>query len=177
MKQAIASFLLLIASFSCHADDFGLRINSLLPNDNSQVVAFPPSINGVDGKQIQLIYSHDFSRNFYIEGAVGYMSTSDIFEFNSASFEFGPGVKEQWGPFTMKLMVGASYVPGNKFDPITWKGYNPINFGIHLTFGLTDPKTGVFFGLDRVHYSDGFAENNPALNYSGFIITIPIGKR
>ncbi len=157
-----------------HTDDIGLRVNSLLPNSDSSIVAFPPSINGVDGKQIHLIYDHDITNNFYLEGAVGYMSPSDIFQYQSLSFELSPGAKVQYGAFVMKLSVGASFMPSNSFNSAAYTGTNPLNFVIHLTFGLKDPKSGVFIGLDRVHYSNGEDTNNPALNYSGFVLTVPI---
>jgi hypothetical protein len=176
MKLLLIALLALMTSFTAQADELGLRVNSLLPNSDSSIVAFPPSINGVDGKQIHLFYDHDLTRNFYIEGAIGYMSPSDVFQYQSMSYELSPGVKVQDGPFVMKLSAGASYMPSNSFVPTSYTGTNAFNFVIHLTFGLKDPKTGIFVGLDRVHYSNGEDTNNPALNYSGFIISIPIGS-
>jgi hypothetical protein len=174
MKKLLALLTLTLVFMTSqvgYADDFGLRVNSLLPNYNSQIVAFPPSEAGVDGKMIHLIYDHDLSRNFYIEGALGYMSPSDIFQYQSMSYEISPGVKVQQGAFVMKLSAGASYMPSNS---LMVTGTNPLNFVIHLTFGLKDPKSGVFVGLDRCHYSNGEAANNPALNYAGFVLTVPI---
>jgi hypothetical protein len=176
MKTLLIALLTLIVSFSAQADELGLRVNSLLPNSDSSIVAFPPSINGVDGKQIHLIYDHDLTSNFYIEGAVGFMSPSDIFQYQSMSYELSPGVKVQDGPFVMKLSAGASYMPNNVFVPASYTGTNAFNFVIHLTFGLKDPKTGIFVGLDRVHYSNGENTNNPALDYAGFILSFPIGS-
>lgn len=173
---SIALTSLIIPDSLSFADDFGLRVNSRLPDSDSSIIAFPPSQNGVEGKQIHLIYDHDLTENFYIEGALGFMSPSDIFQYSGMSYELSPGVQVHQGAFVMKLSAGASFMPANSFNTTNYSGYNSLNFVIHLTFGLKDPKTGIFIGLDRVHYSNGMDQNNPALNYSGFIITFPVFK-
>lgn len=172
------ALLILFFSSMCLADDVGYRLNSIVPSDDTAIVQFPPggtSSNGyISGKTMQFFYDHDFSRNFYLEGALGYRSPSDIFEYSSAMYEISPGVKVEAGPLITKFSIGGSYMPQNQFNPDTWEGYNKTNFVIHFGIGLKDPKTGVAFMLERTHYSNGYSDNNPSLDYAGFTLSIPV---
>ena len=168
--------IILLISSVVMADDLGFRVNSRLPDSNSSIIAFPPSINGVEGKQVNLFYDHYLNNNFYLEGSFGYQSVDNVFNYSGLAYELSPGVRINAGGFEVKFSEGVSYIPSNKFNPQTYQGYNPLNFVTHLTIGLRDPKTNIFFGLDRSHYSDGFPLNNPAQNFSGFVIIFPIGK-
>lgn len=184
-QDTIVKTLLIVASViivawsskSAHSDEVGLRFNSAIPPDNNSLVQFPSGgeSNGgtidYQGKMINLFYDHDFTQNFYLEGAIGYRSYNDIFEYSSAAFEVSPGFKVTAGYFVFKLSEGVSYMPENTFDPATYDGYQKFDFVTHLTLGLKDPATGWGIYLDRAHYSNGYATNNPSLNYAGFVIS------
>lgn len=178
-KNMIKQFLLLFVtlfSLNAHSEEVGLRLSSAISAKDNSVVQFPSGSSGPNdleyqGKMINLFYDHDFTQNFYLEGAIGYRSYSDIFEYSSTDFEVSPGFKVTAGYFVLKLSEGISYMPENNFDPATFVGYRKVDFVTHLTLGLKDPSTGWAVYLDRSHYSNGYAENNPSLNYAGFMVS------
>ncbi len=170
---AILSLYALIQTAS--ADEIGLRVDSLIPQDDNSVIQFPIGGDGYNGKMINAFYDWEPHQNFFLEGAIGYRSYSDIFEYSSAAYELSPGFRVTWHVLVLKLSEGVSWRPEDSFNPATSVGYQPVDFVTHLTIGLRDPKTGVGIYFDRSHYSNGFATGNPSLNYTGFQFSFPIG--
>lgn len=177
MKKLILLCLLILANVA-HADEMGLRLTSRLPTDNNGIIQFPPgdSGTGYDGKMINGFYDYDLSDNFYLEGALGYRSPSDIFEYSTLALEAAPGVKVTAGYFVVKLSEGLSYMPQNNFNPATFQGYNKMNFVTHLTIGLKDPLSGIGVYIDRSHFSNGYSQDNPSLNYTGFVVSFSFNR-
>lgn len=175
IKALILLSILFIGNVG-NCDEIGLRLTSRLPTDNNAIFQFPPGDSGTayDGKLIDGFYDYCLTQNFYLEGAMGYRSPSDIFEYSSMAFELSPGVKITAGYFVAKLSEGLSYMPENSFNPVTFQGYNKTDFVTHLTIGLKDPKSGVGLYIDRSHYSNGYSQDNPSLNYTGFILSFGI---
>jgi hypothetical protein len=157
---------------ACHADELGFRFGSGINPTDSSIVSFPTATGspGEGGKMIQLVYDWEPHQNFYLEGAFGYRSPSDILEYSSLAYEVSPGFRVTWGYLVLKLSEGVSYMPENTYNPVTQLGYQQFDFVTHLIIGLKDPKTGVGVYFDRSHYSNGSAVNNPSLNYDGFVI-------
>lgn len=182
MKKLL-SLLSLMMSLSASAgeitDELGWRFSSRVPDADQSIIAYPPSRWDAEGKQIHFFWDHYLHRNFYLETGVGYTTDTNIFDFKTASpsLELSPGFKVNVHGLVLKMSIGASYQPGHRFDAATWTGYNPWNTVHHVTIGFQDDRSGFFLGFDRVHYSNGQAANNPALNYSGFLLSIPIGRR
>lgn len=178
MKKLLFILCALIIANVAKCDEIGFRLTSRLPTDNNAIFQFPPgdSGTGYDGKMINGFYDYDLSDNFYLEGALGYRSPSDIFEYSSMAVEVSPGVKLTAGYFVAKLSEGFSFMPENSFNPVTFQGYNKVNFVTHLTIGLKDPKTGVGLYIDRSHFSNGYSVDNPSLNYSGFSISFSFNR-
>ena len=167
--------ILLLLSINSYADDLGIRFNSAIPGNDSALLQFPPG-GQPNGKMISAFYDWNFHPNFYLEGTLGYRSWDDVFEYSSMAYELSPGAKVSWGPLVMKLSEGLSYMPENSYDSVTKQGYQQLDFVTHLTIGLQDPKTHIGIYLDRAHYSNGYSENNPSLNYTGFMISFPLGS-
>jgi hypothetical protein len=182
-RRHMKFFNLVLTLFSlitatANADEIGLRLNSIVPSDDTSLVQFPPGGNAnngyINGKMINGFYDWEPYRNFYLEGALGYRSPSDIFQYSTMAYELSPGFRVTAGYFVLRLSEGISWMPGDSFNPNTWEGYNSWNFVTHLSLGLRDPKTGIGIYLDRSHYSNGNADNNPSLDYAGFMLVFPI---
>jgi hypothetical protein len=177
-KIALNLLLLLLLPALASADSIGYRLNSAIQASDTALVEFPgggagPG-EGVNGKTMHVFYDRDITTNFYIEGALGYLSPNDIFEYSSMMYEISPGVQTSAGPVSFRLSIGGVYMPENNFNPATFEGYRQLDFAIHFGVGITDPHTGVRFTLERTHYSNGFANNNPSLNFAGFTLSVPV---
>ena len=175
MRYLILLFLFLSIA---HADEFGLRLGSAISPQDTSIVSFPSGGgNGgtgtYDGKAFVGVYDWEPHDNFYLEGALGYRSPSDIFEYSSMLYELSPGFRVTWGALVLKLSEGMAYMPQNSFDPVTYDGYNKWDLVTHISVGLRDPKTGIGIYFDRSHYSNGNELNNPSLNYEGFMLLFP----
>lgn len=164
--NAIVKYLFLLLPAVSRADEIGLRLNSAITPDNSAIVQFPTSSQG---KIVEVLYDWEPHSNLYLEGSLGYRAPDDLFGFASTVMELSPGVRIEAGYLVLKLSEGVSYMPQNNFDPVTFNGYQKIDFVTHLTIGLKDPKTGMGLYFDRAHYSNGSDSNNPSLNYTGFM--------
>jgi len=170
--------VLLLICTSALADEFGLRLNSVAATTDTALWEFPTGGNGtngyIEGKIIHAVYDWEPHPNFFLEGGLGYRSWNDVFEYSSMAYEVSPGLRVAWHALVFRLSEGLSYMPENSFNPVTWEGYQQLDFVTHITLGLKDPKTGIGIYLDRSHYSNGSAYNNPSLNYVGFMILFPI---
>lgn len=156
------------------ADEYGLRLGSAIPGSDNALVEFPSgSASGVIGKMVNGIYDWEPNRNFYLEGGLGYRSWSDVFQYSSMAYEVSPGLRITAGYLVLRISEGISYMPENTFNVATQEGFQNWDLVTHITFGLKDPKTGLGIYFDRSHYSNGNSVDNPALNYSGFMLLFP----
>lgn len=179
ITMATVALIALIWTMPAHADEVGLRLGTLVSPDSNEVVQFPsgdPHGNGYAGKMIEGVYDWepDLAPYFYLEGALGYRTNNDLWDYASLSAELSPGIKVEAGPLVIRLSEGLSFQPQNQFDPNTYEGFNKLDLVTHLQVGLKDPKTGVGIYFDRSHYSNGSSTNNPSLNYAGFMLLFPL---
>lgn len=144
----------------------GIRFNSRVDSTNTGIIQFPPG--DTSGMLNELIVNKLLTDNFYLEGGLGYRSYSDVFQYSSYVVEASPGVQVCWGALLLKFSEGVDIMPQNSFD-----GYKTFDFVTHLSLGLKDNRTGVSFSIERTHYSDGEVEDNPSLNYTGFVFMFP----
>jgi hypothetical protein len=176
-KQFLLLFVF-IFTLNAYGDEIGLRFNSAFPVDNTSLWAFPPSGSAsndyINGKMINLVYEHDITKNFFVEGALGYRSYNDLYDYSSMDYEISPGLKVQAGPIILRISEGFASMPSNKYNPITQSGYQTWDLVTHLGIGLKDPKTGIGIYLDHAHYSNGQQYNNPSLDYTGFQLSFPV---